>query len=143
MKNIRLVLVLISIGFTLFFCDALKESRKRENVYSFLDSNIILFNDLKSENNIQLETDFASCFSDLIKKSIETRDDFNRGEKSKIISFKLINDKDNYYQVTLVYSDYSDIYRVKFYDDKNLIQFNYYKSIYFDNLIELANNYLK
>ncbi len=80
MKNIRLVLVLIFIGFTLFFCDALKESRKRENVYSFLDSNIILFNDLKSENNIQLETDFASCFSDLIKKSIETRDDFNRGE---------------------------------------------------------------
>ena len=71
-----------------------------------------------------------------------TEKDLYRGELANICKIELINEENTVYDVVIVYSDSTEVYRVIFFGSNNF-QYNFIKNKYFYEFIRLYKNYTR
>ena len=138
-----LFIIIFFLVMIILLGDIISSNIKKKNVETFLESRITRCIIIEPEKSFLVQNnDMLSCFLNLFINSEMTEKDLHRGELANICKIELINEENTVYDVVIVYSDSTEVYRVIFFGSNNF-QYNFIKNKYFYEFIRLYKSYTR
>ena len=138
-----LFIIIFFLVMVILLGDIISSNIKKKNVETFLESRITSCIIIEPEKSFLVQNnDMLSCFLNLFINSEMTEKDLHRGELANICKIELINEENTVYDVVIIYSDSTEVYRVIFLGSNNF-QYKFIKNKYFYEFIRLYKNYTR